>query len=814
MTFESILFEKELVSSPKPAKKYTGILVLLGLFLFHSLLLTQAVYRSGANFQKEDAATIETAYQYSRAIDSGSYSNLFKPESQGAAKFRPPVYYLSFYIPLKLFPASPALALAAVNSFYLLLLMLFVYWMVRKGRNAPSAWFAASLTAAFPFIISMGRHASPDLALAAFVAGAYCSYIYSESFEIWKWGVLFSVCFSLGLLCDTRYIIYVLPLVPFALNGILNPLTRGNAKYVCIFLLLLPAPWYLRNSMFSFLTELFVRHDLSQAIGIGSINLMNVLRDLPLLLDSMQLPLLLVGVVSLIWLFASVFMVYEGKEIILVWFLLPYCLFSLFSRSGGGNIYPALLPFALAAGIMMPNKARKGLLGLTLLLAVVYQAGFIPVTETSVWGRSSAVFGGLPVVKGRDLKNEEVLNAINASAGDRPVKVQVIGEDPYFNPDSLRSLARNLGYGKMVFVRYSKDYMGLVDFVVYKTAGFSMPYQSGVFKEYSDEITAPGGWFASVFQQLASFDRSDTAKFLVYSKRADTPETLAPGAHTFSKFSIGSAVFEDAITEVGPFDKARNSYEYFEVFVPHFEFHGADLYSMKFRLEGLSILPLAADFSQLRLTGCDSLRIVSLKVQETTLNSLLKNGSNYFHNLQVKLDNGLSVLGSYHSIGVNLGFNVVPAGAGVKLNLTRASFGAMAVQTNAEDYETSDDEVSEEEDIPGAEQPPVAASGPAKGGAKDYSQFTGDKTVSEIFKVAGYEKLINRAEQLKKGKAPAAVHKPRPAVRAASHGSGSILSYVLVKLFSMNYELLDEKALPFKLKINRIHIKNGLLTVR
>ena len=813
MTFESILFEKELVLSTKPQKKYTGILVLLALFLFHSLLLTQAVVRSGANFQKEDAATIEAAYQYSRAIDSGSYSKLFKPESQGVAEFKPPVYYLSFYLPLKLFPSSPALALAAVNSFYLLLTMLFVYWMVRKGRNAPSAWFAASLTAAFPFIISMGRHASPDLALTAFVAGAYCCYINSESFEIWKWGVLFSVCFSLGLLCDTRYIIYVLPLVPFALNGILNPLTRGNAKYVCILLLLLPAPWYLRNSIFSFLSDLFVRHDFSQAAGLGAMNLMNLLHDLPLLLDSLHLPLLVVGVLSLIWLFTSVFMAYEDKEILLVWFILPYSLFSFFSRAGGGNIAPALLPFALAAGIMMPNKARKGLLVLTLLLAAGYQSGFMPSMGTSAWGRPAGLFG-LPLVRSSDLKNEEVLKAISASAGDRAVKIEVVGEDQYFNPDSLKLLAKNLGYGKMVFVRYSKDYMGLVDFVVYKTASFSTPYQSGIFKEYSDEITAPGGWFSSVFQQLASFDRPDTAKLLVYSKRADTPEILAPGTHTFAKFSIGSVVFEDAITEVGPFDKARNSYEFFEVFIPHLEFHGADLYSIKFRLEGLSILPLAADFSQLRLTGCDSLRIVSLKVQEATLNSLLKTGSSYFQNLQVKLDNGLSVLGSYHNIGLNLGFSVAPAGAGVKLKLTRASFGAMAVRTADESQGIPDDEDEDEGDIGQLQQPPVPDTGPAKGGAKDYSQYAGDKTVSEIFKVAGYEKLINRAEELKKGNAASAVHKPRPPARAVSQGSGSLLSFVLVKLFSMNYELLDERALPFKLKINKIYIRNGLLTIR
>ena len=54
--------------------------------------------------------------------------------------------------------------------------------------------------------------------------------------------------------------------------------------------------------------------------------------------------------------------------------------------------------------------------------------------------------------------------------------------------------------------------MGLADFVMYKTDCFAAAYRSGVFKEYSEVISAPGGWFSSVFSPLVVFDRAGLGK--------------------------------------------------------------------------------------------------------------------------------------------------------------------------------------------------------------------------------------------------------------------------------------------------------------
>lgn len=800
LAFESVLFERELVT-PKKDNRHKSILILLALFLFHALLLSQAVLRGGGNLPREDAAAVETAYGYARAVDAGDYSTLLKPESFSVSGFKPPLYYLSFYPAFKLFSSNPSLALAAVNSFYLLVIMLAMYFAVRKGRNAPSAWLAASFAASLPFVISLGRHASPDIALMALVAATYCCYINSESFEIRKWSLLFGVCFSLGLLADTRFIVYVLPMAVFALNAFLNSRTRKNIMPCYIMVVLFPLPWYLRNYAFSFFTDLFVRNNLREAVGIGAVNAMNILHDLLLPAGAMHPVLFAVGSVSLLWFAFSIFMAYEDKELVLSWFLFPYCVFSLFSRAEG-NINPALLPFAMAAGIMMPNIVRKPLLILTLQLALVYQSGVVPELTTSMGAGRIPVIG-MDLVRGRDLKTEDALKSIYASSGGGKGRVQLLGEGPYFNPESLKFLARTLGYPEMTFVRYPGDYMGLADFVIYRTAGSLAPDQSGLSRKYDDEISDPGGWFSTVFRPMTSFSLADGARLSIYGKSPARPPHLTPGRYNFSKFSFGPIVVDDAIADVGPFRESDGTYDFFEIFVPHFAFQGADLYSLRFRFEGLSMVPVAKDFSGVRLTRCDTIRILSLKVQEETLGDFLKESSPYFQNLHMKFDNGLSILGTYQNLGVNLGFHVTPTGAGFKLKLIRMYLGMVGMEVPGVGGGFAEGEVTA---APDSENSMSKMQ-------EDLAKYSKDPEVNKVLKLSGYDKLVKNASAVTK-QAWVERQSVKRAGGTPSVSSGGPLSAVLARVFSMDFDFLDEDTVPFKVQVREISLKNGLLVMR
>lgn len=809
MALESILFEKELTDQKAPVKTNSGLLVLLALFLFHAALLTQAVFRGGGNFPAQDAMVFHTALQYAQAVDAGEFVRLFKPETFAAGAFKAPFYYLSFYPALKLFPGSPRLVLSVVNSFFLLAIMLSVFYAVRKGRGNRSGWFAASLAASFPFVISMGRHASPDIALSAVVAAVYCCYINCEGFEKARWSALFAVVFPLGFLTGTTFAFYILPLFVEVLNGILSPMARKYTRLLTVLVLVFCVPWYFRNAVFTFLRGLFLNNDLVAALGIGSFSPLNLLRDLALLLDALHPLLLLLGGVSLAWLCISIFMAYEEKELLVSWLLIPYCAFALFSAAGGGNLYPALLPLAVAAGIMMPGIAGKPLLIGTLALALVYQSGFVPAAHATVAGRRVSLFG-MDLVRNSDLRTQDALAAIRAAAGGKPVRVQLVGDGPYFNPESLELLARGLGYDGMRFVRYPRDFMGLADFVLYKTAAFSAAHADGQLKGYSDEISSPGGWFSSVFREAASYEMADTSKLLVYARSAASAAVMEPGAHMFPKFSLGGETLEDVVAEVGEFDPGAGAYKSLEIFIPHLNYRGADLYSTRFRFENVSLFPLAEDFSAVRLTGCESLRILSLKLREATVNDLLKAGAPEFRNLEVKLDNGLAVQGTYRNVRVDLGFSVVPTGSGFKLKLTRMELGGIREALLADTGDDYQEEAAPEQGEAAANEAAAAGDQGKMPGATDLSQYYGDKAVSDAVKTANPQKMLQQAfSAQKKGLAPA----PRRAPAAAPAARGGLVSDLLVKLFSMDLSLLDENSMPFKVRAGKVSIKRGLLAL-
>jgi hypothetical protein len=96
----------------------------------------------------------------------------------------------------------------------------------------------------------------------------------------------------------------------------------------------------------------------------------------------------------------------------------------------------------------------------------------------------------------------------------------------------------------------------------------------------------------------------------------------------------------------------------------------------------------------------------------------------------------------------------------------------------------------------------------------EMAQFTGDTAMTNVVKASGYDKLITRVAAISaKGKAAAAGKKPAQRRPAPPPPSGSVVSRLLVGLFSMDFDFLDEKTVPFKLKVGSLTMHNGLLVV-
>ena len=196
MTFESILFEKELLM-PQREKLSTGLLGLAGVWLFHVALLAQWALRRGYFFTQSDADSFNSVLRFAEYFKSQGFWALLKPEFSGLS-LNPPLYYLSYVPVFNYLTTDLNLALILVNSFFLLILALAIFFAVRRSRPNRAGWLGAAFALALPFVLETARRPSPELALMAMAAALYACYINSDEFEHGKWTFAFAVAMGLG----------------------------------------------------------------------------------------------------------------------------------------------------------------------------------------------------------------------------------------------------------------------------------------------------------------------------------------------------------------------------------------------------------------------------------------------------------------------------------------------------------------------------------------------------------------------------------------------------------------------------------------
>ena len=226
MTFESLLFEKELVQ-PQREKLSTGLLVLGAIWLFHALLLAQWAFRRGYFFNQADAESFGGVLRYAAYLKSQGFWALLKPEFSDLT-LNPPLYYLAYVPVLNYLTTDLNLALIVVNSVFLLVLALAIFLAVRRSRPNQAGWLGAAFALAFPFVLETARRPAPEMALMALAAAVYACYIRSDEFEHPKWSFAFAVCLGLGFFSHRFFWLYALPLVPFILSGLASPLSRDE----------------------------------------------------------------------------------------------------------------------------------------------------------------------------------------------------------------------------------------------------------------------------------------------------------------------------------------------------------------------------------------------------------------------------------------------------------------------------------------------------------------------------------------------------------------------------------------------------------
>ncbi|MCX5786102.1 MAG: hypothetical protein NTX59_10475 [Elusimicrobia bacterium] len=615
-TFESVLFEKELVM-PAREKLSVGLLGAAGIWLLGVLLLAQWAFRQGCFFSAADASGFERINAYAAHLSSGGFWSLFKPMISGfELDPNPPLYYLSYFPVFKFLTSDLTSAMLAVNSFYLLVIALSIFLAVKKSRNNFSGWLGTAFTMAMPFTLEVARHPEPELAAMAMAAAAYSCYINSEDFEHSNWSFWSSVFFSLGFFAHRHFWVYALPLAPFIMPAMAGYLARNEILKGLLLGLALNLQWYSVFLVSRFLG--FYRPE-SQSAGFWT--------SFGLSVQAASLPFFIIGGLALLWMYFSVFMPYANKKVVAAWFWVPYlALTYLVGTTDPKLFYPALFPLAIAAAVMTPNFIRKYLFWLALGLTFLNQSGLVAPFS---FGRYFVA--GLEAPQQDEQRGAEILESLT-SQGPGPSRVLVAGGGNSFNSASFSLLAGERGVAKnMVFYNRSDLAPAFADYIVYRTPSYGavpsrpmpaqVPYQGPMairrpFGRETDNTevghklkTEPAepkergplaesdlssvfseSWFDLLFEETREFELKDTSKVLLYAKRRQTKEPFAAGKYTIKKYEIGGLNLENAKLTLKNFDPQKGIYSNALVFAPSASYEGIDIYGLALELTDLRIV--------------------------------------------------------------------------------------------------------------------------------------------------------------------------------------------------------------------------------
>ena len=618
MTLESLLFERELVQ-PEREKLSTGLLVLCGIWLFHSLLLAQWAFRRGYFFNQADAESFGGVLRYAAYLKSQGFWALFKPEFSDLT-LNPPLYYLSYVPVLNYLTSDLNLALILVNSFFLLLLALGIFMAVRRSRPNRAGWLGAAFALAFPFVLETARRPAPEMALMAMAAALYACYIHSDDFEHPKWTFAFAVFLGLGFFSHRFFWLYALPLVPFILSGLANPCSRDELFKGFFPGLLLNLPWYLFALA---------------ALAVGLVPLWGeyhgFLHYFKLGAAAAGLPLFIIGSAGLFWMYFSVFMPYEKKKIVAAWFWVPYLLLAWLVRGSHPQLlYPALLPLAVAVPVMTPHKARKYLLIFVLALGAVNQSGLL--RPLGIGGYPVA---GLPLPSVGDYRSAEMMALLETNTPAGGGLAGVYG-DASLNAGGLRfALSKTAVPVKFVD---NPSCPGCVFVMIHKIprAGERPTRAERAFAALKAK-----DWFPAVFDKKADLELADTSRAEVYIKFPSSAKFLEEGLYNVTNLTLGPLLIEEASLRLSGFNPATGIYASAKLFAPAAVVMGADIYGLTLDITGLSAGSTSLDpFVPAGVTG---IKVRVAKITEYAAERFLAERYPFLSELKVTLDGGLGI---------------------------------------------------------------------------------------------------------------------------------------------------------------------------
>ena len=331
------------------------------------------------------------------------------------------------------------------------------------------------------------------------------------------------------------------------------------------------------------------------------------------------------------------------------------------------NFYPALLAFAVAIGVVTPNRIRNYLFGVLAFFLIINQLGVINTKSIPVFGGNIPIIG-LSAPLNSAAKVADIIELINESSSDAPgllnspvvygghkiagkkdfTRVSVIGENDIFNAPSFSLYAEKNGIKKLKFFSYNRSLMGLSDFIIIKNCSLAewaeRSKDSLGRSQGARFFDANKKWFSRIFTEIKSYQLEDMSTVSVYRKKIHNRKYFDKKRYKVKKLEFAGFVFENIVLKFSDFDENKGTYKKVSFFAPYAKFSEIDIYGLSGIIEDFSFIPLKKDLSSIMPFKIGRLRILSAKISNYSIARYIENKSAYLRNVDVMLDKNFEIM--------------------------------------------------------------------------------------------------------------------------------------------------------------------------
>ena len=632
---ESIAFEHQALKK-KDSKDWIGLLGVFVLWLVSVIFMYESIQRKSPLLVQAEAQTFSGVMHYMAAFSDQNIWTIFKPDFN-SLKYCPPLYYILYVPILKFVTPDLNMAMLIVNSLFLLVIAIMPFYAVREARGWVGGLLASTALMACPFVAQAARTPSSSIAVIALVTGMYCAYMCYQELVDNRWSYAIAAFLVLGMYTSGTFWIFVLPLFHSLSIGMMNYV--NSSKFLNIILpgILISVAWYVFMISMIFLGIMPFRGEYHGIWGL--------LKDA---LPSLGLPVLVIGGLSMLWLYFNRFQPYEKRKEIIFLFLMPWALFTfLVCPNDSSSLYPAFVAFPLAIGIMMPFRMEKIFVGVFAVLLIANSlASPVRIAGLTLFGIQNEISAvGIP--------HDVLLSSIRENLPQGSSKIAVYSTDGSLNAESL-SFAYNRNKNNAQFI--NAPFLPMYSDMVLNHKSSDGSNSKSFNKLRNDEA------FSALFAKKEELKCSDGSSIEIYSKNARFFDILQPGKrYPIGTITIGGFTAKNVTLKVEDYNESTRSYNGV-MSAAAATLYSGDIYGLKVDVSGIVFssiegMPVVSDISGARISGA---RLSSYGIE-----GMIGNQFPYLKSPSVHMSNNrLHVTGTLagRSIAVSLALKVPKPG--------------------------------------------------------------------------------------------------------------------------------------------------------